>query len=140
MIGYKVTNNRPPANHTLNDEYDESYCSAEHINEIRGLAQHGRRRAEREARNNEKSKSPLRSLQRYTRLFRRNVPKNWLPEPHRGKNWPLLNFAFRTYSNLALTFLFDGSMLIFSPLNAILFLTVYPLMILVLMLQTLTGN
>ncbi|KAH8552216.1 Alpha/Beta hydrolase protein [Umbelopsis sp. PMI_123] len=46
----------------------------------------------------------------------------------------MINFAIRTYTNLLLTFLFDGSMLIFSPVNAILFLTVYPLMVLLLII------
>lgn len=131
MIGFKAPN-KSPVVHSHNDEYDELYCSVEHINEIRGLARHGRRYAQMNVFNEENNKSPLRSLQRFTRYFRRNMPKNILPEPRRGNNWPLLNFAVRTYTNLALTFLFDSSMLIFSPVNALLFLTVYPFMILLL--------
>lgn len=130
MLGRKISD-RNVANHT--DEYDEQNSSLAHINEIRGLAQHGRRDRQMTAAADKSSiLAPLRSLQWYTRYFRRSLPKNWLPEPTRVKGWPLINFAVRTYTNLFLTFVFDYSMLIISPVNAIMFLTVYPAMILLL--------
>jgi hypothetical protein len=131
MLGRKISDTNG-TNQT--DEYDESYSSSAHINEILGLAQHGRERRKMESSKQRNIIAPVRSLQQYTRYFRRNLPKNWLPEPTRATGWPMINFAIRTYTNLLLTFLFDGSMLIFSPVNAILFLTVYPLMVLLLII------
>ncbi|KAI9281211.1 Alpha/Beta hydrolase protein [Umbelopsis sp. AD052] len=131
MLGRKISD-RNVLNHT--DEYDEQYSSSAHINEIRGLALHGRknRQMTTDAANKSRIMAPLRSLQQYTRYFRRNLPKNWLPEPTRVSSWPLINFAVRTYTNLFLTFLFDYSMLVVSPVNAIMLLTVYPAMIFLL--------
>jgi hypothetical protein len=130
MLGRKISD-RNVLNHT--DEYDEQYSSSAHINEIRGLALHGRKNRQiTAAADQSRIKAPLRSLQRYTRYFRRNLPKNWLPEPTRATSWPLVNFAVRTYTNLFLTFVFDYSMLFVSPVNAVMVLTVYPFMILLL--------
>lgn len=56
--------------------------------------------------------------------------------PRRGRqtNHPYLNYALRTYRGLLLTFLFNMTMPFTAPLNAFLLLTVYPALVLILLI------
>ncbi|KAJ2958937.1 hypothetical protein NQZ79_g5517 [Umbelopsis isabellina] len=137
MLGRKVSNKNVITN-DHDDDYDELLSSIEHFYEIQNAAHHGRDNARLQAYAREASTRPVKLFRNLTSFLRRAIPQDGLPEPRRAKAWPLVNFVIRTYTNLALTFLFDGKMLIFSPVNALLFLTVYPFMIVLLITVELT--
>jgi hypothetical protein len=137
MLGRKISNKSIIEN-DHDDDYDELLSSIEHFHEIQSLANHGLNTAKLQAQAREASTRPVKLFRNLTSYLRRSIPKDELPEPRRAKSWPLLNFIIRTYTNLALTFLFDGQMLIFDPVNAFLFLTVYPFMIVLLIAVELT--
>lgn len=137
MLGRKVSNKSVITN-DHDDDYDELLSSIEHFYEIQNAAHHGRDTAKVQAHAEETATRAVKLFRHLTSFLRRAIPQDGLPEPRRAKSWPIVNFVIRTYSNLALTFLFDGKMLIFSPVNALLFLTVYPFMIVLLIAVELT--
>ncbi|KAF7731222.1 hypothetical protein EC973_000638 [Apophysomyces ossiformis] len=55
-------------------------------------------------------------------------------EPGRSKPRPYLDYVFSTYKNMFITFYFKWSMFLTSPLSSIAFLTIYPTLVIALLL------